>query len=53
MKLANAHQELDEAVAAYGWPADLCDEEILKRLFDLNQERATKQGAEARNKAAK
>ena len=43
--LANAHQDLDEAVAAaYGWPADLSDEDILKRLFDLNQERAKAQG---------
>lgn len=36
-----AHRELDAAVAAaYGWPADLSDEEILARLFALNQERA-------------
>jgi hypothetical protein len=35
------HRELDEAVeAAYGWPADLTDDEILARLFELNQERA-------------
>jgi len=26
--------------AAYGWPADLADEEILERLFHLNQARA-------------
>ena len=39
--LANAHRTLDEAVAAgYGWPADLSDDEILARLFALNQERA-------------
>lgn len=39
--LDNLHRELDEAVAAaYGWPGDLSDEEILKRLLDLNQERA-------------
>ncbi len=39
--LANAHRKLDEAVAAaYGWPADLSDDEILARLFALNQERA-------------
>ncbi len=32
---------LDAAVAAaYGWPADLPDEDILARLFALNQERA-------------
>lgn len=36
-----AHKKLDAAVAdAYGWPSDLSDEEILKRLFDLNQERS-------------
>ena len=32
---------LDEAVAAaYGWPADLSDDQILEHLFQLNQERA-------------
>ncbi len=36
-----AHKRLDEAVAvAYGWPADLSDDEVLERLFKLNQERA-------------
>jgi hypothetical protein len=36
-----AHKTLDTAVAAaYGWPADLTDEEILEQLFRLNQERA-------------
>lgn len=39
--LANAHAQLDAAVAAaYGWPADLSDDEVLERLFALNQERA-------------
>ena len=39
--LANLHRELDAAVAAaYGWPADLPDEEVLKRLLELNQQRA-------------
>lgn len=39
--LDNAHRALDAAVAAaYGWPADLSDDEILARLFALNQERA-------------
>jgi type II restriction/modification system DNA methylase subunit YeeA len=39
-----AHKDLDAAVAAaYGWPADLSDDEILERLFKLNQERAAKQ----------
>jgi type II restriction/modification system DNA methylase subunit YeeA len=41
--LDNAHRDLDAAVAkAYGWPADLSDEQILERLFALNQERAAK-----------
>lgn len=36
-----AHRRLDEAVAAaYGWPTDLPDDDILARLFALNQERA-------------
>ena len=39
--LENAHRDLDVAVAAaYGWPAELSDEQILERLFKLNQERA-------------
>ena len=39
--LDHLHKRLDAAVAAaYGWPADLSDEEILERLFALNQERA-------------
>jgi type II restriction/modification system DNA methylase subunit YeeA len=39
--LANAHQALDAAVAAaYGWPADLREEEILRRLLALNRERS-------------
>jgi type II restriction/modification system DNA methylase subunit YeeA len=36
-----AHKKLDAAVAAaYGWPSDLSDEEILMRLLALNLERA-------------
>lgn len=36
-----AHKKLDAAVtAAYGWPTDLSDEEILARLLALNLERA-------------
>lgn len=36
-----AHKKLDAAVAtAYGWPADLPDEEILTRLLALNLARA-------------
>ena len=35
-----AHRKLDTAVAAaYGWPADLTDEQVLERLLALNQER--------------
>jgi type II restriction/modification system DNA methylase subunit YeeA len=46
--LDHAHRALDEAVAAaYGWPADLSDEEILERLFKLNQERAAAEGGTA------
>jgi type II restriction/modification system DNA methylase subunit YeeA len=38
--LANAHATLDAAVlAAYAWPADLADNEILARLLALNLER--------------
>ena len=37
--LQQLHDELDTAVfAAYGWPPDLSDEEILQRLVDLNAE---------------
>ena len=39
--LDHAHRALDEAVAeAYGWPADLSDDEVLAKLFALNQARA-------------
>jgi hypothetical protein len=38
--LRQIHDDLDAAVAdAYGWPADLPDEEILRRLVALNAER--------------
>ena len=41
--LVNAHRELDEAVAAaYGWEPDISDDEILRRLLELNLERAGK-----------
>ncbi|MCY3023139.1 MAG: N-6 DNA methylase [Planctomycetota bacterium] len=44
-----AHKKLDAAVcAAYGWPSDMSDEEILKRLLELNLTRAsTKNGGNA------
>ncbi len=39
--LDNAHRELDAAVAAaYGWPAEISEEDALARLLDLNRERA-------------
>ncbi len=39
--LDHAHRAVDEAVAtAYGWPVDVSDEEVLRRLLALNQERA-------------
>ena len=39
--LDNAHRKLDAAVfAAYGWPVDLSDDDILARLLALNLERA-------------
>ncbi len=39
--LQNAHRKLDEAVfAAYGWLANLSDDEILARLLELNLKRA-------------
>jgi type II restriction/modification system DNA methylase subunit YeeA len=39
--LANAHADLDAAVAAaYGWPADISEEDALAKLFELNQARA-------------
>jgi type II restriction/modification system DNA methylase subunit YeeA len=43
--LANAHARLDAAVfAAYGWPEDVADEDILKNLLALNLERSASQG---------
>ena len=39
--LALAHEKLDRAVfAAYGWPDNLKDEQILERLLALNLARA-------------
>jgi type II restriction/modification system DNA methylase subunit YeeA len=39
--LDNAHRALDEAVAeAYGWKADMPDDEMLAKLLALNLERA-------------
>ncbi|WP_425617807.1 class I SAM-dependent DNA methyltransferase [Anatilimnocola sp. NA78] len=42
--LRQIHDDLDAAVfAAYGWPADLTDEQILERLVALNAERAAEE----------
>ncbi len=42
--LRDLHDQIDRAVAeAYGWPADLTDDEILHRLVDLNRERAAEE----------
>jgi hypothetical protein len=39
--LKEIHDELDAAVAeAYGWPADLPEQDILARLVELNRQRA-------------
>jgi hypothetical protein len=41
VQLANAHRDLDAAVAAaYGWPADISEDKALSRLLALNLERA-------------
>ncbi len=45
-----AHKELDSAVAAaYGWPADLSEEEILSRLLELNLARAAEEANAAKS----
>lgn len=39
--LAHCHAKLDAAVAAaYGWPADLSDEQILEHLLELNRQQS-------------
>jgi hypothetical protein len=39
--LQAAHRRLDEAVAlAYGWPADISEDEALAALLELNQARS-------------
>lgn len=46
-----AHKKLDAAVAAaYGWPADLTDEQILENLLALNLERAAEEAKSAKVK---
>jgi len=47
-----AHKKLDAAVAAaYGWPPDLTDDQVLERLLALNLERAAEE--ENQSKAPK
>ncbi len=49
--LADAHRRLDEAVAAaYGWPVDLTDEQILERLLALNHAAVGNETCEGGNK---
>ena len=49
-----AHKKLDAAVAAaYGWPADLSDEQILEKLLALNLERAAAEAGSAKVKKPK
>ncbi len=39
--LRDCHSRLDRAVlAAYGWPSDITDDDLLARLLELNLERA-------------
>ncbi|MCA1972979.1 MAG: class I SAM-dependent DNA methyltransferase [Caenispirillum sp.] len=46
--LAQAHAALDAAVAAaYGWPADISEDEALARLLDINRRRSGTDAAEA------
>ncbi|MXY45723.1 MAG: hypothetical protein F4Y44_01825 [Chloroflexi bacterium] len=43
--LVNVHNRLNAAVAAaYGWDADIGDEQVLERLLALNLERAEGEG---------
>jgi hypothetical protein len=49
-----AHKKLDAAVAAaYGWPADLSDEQILEALLALNLARAAAETKAAKEKSPK
>lgn len=49
--LANAHRELDAAVAAaYGWNADISEEDALAHLLELNIVRAAKRRTKEKTK---
>ncbi len=44
--LKDLHEQIDRLTAeAYGWPADLSDDELLERLVALNAERANEEAA--------
>ena len=44
--LSDAHRDLDAAVAAaYGWPADISEDDALARLLELNLSRAATEPA--------
>jgi type II restriction/modification system DNA methylase subunit YeeA len=50
--LRNAHRDLDAAVAAaYGWSADISDDEALTHLLELNHERASAERPQDRRPA--
>jgi type II restriction/modification system DNA methylase subunit YeeA len=50
--LNDAHRDLDAAVAAaYGWPADIAEEDALAKLLDLNLARAAAAGPVPANDA--
>ena len=52
--LTLAHQKLDVAVAAaYGWPADLTDDQLLERLLTLNRARAAEEATAAKTTTPK
>ncbi|WP_247564395.1 type IIL restriction-modification enzyme MmeI [Bradyrhizobium sp. 151] len=43
--LDQAHRAIDAAVAqAYGWPADMSDDDALANLFGLNQRKTAESG---------
>jgi hypothetical protein len=49
-----AHKKLDAAVAAaYGWPADLSNDQILERLLALNLERAAEERQASKTKTTR
>jgi type II restriction/modification system DNA methylase subunit YeeA len=51
--LADAHADLDAAVAAaYGWPADISEEDALAKLLELNLSRAAAGAAAAGDDAS-